>query len=163
MSALADPSSRLKGEVVSTAPSAPTLEVVVVALSRNPTNKLAITRSSRSDLLGKNASIIARLPRLWQGKRNYPECTDTRCSRDDSSCEPLQQTGYKQVERIDFVGKEYEHCRAAAVLPARSRNCPECNDSGRSRHSSECEPIQQVRYKPNRTDRTCWERTRSSS
>jgi hypothetical protein len=68
MYALADLSSRLKGKVVNTTPSIPTLEVVVVAPSRNPTNKLAVTRLSRSNLLGKNASIVARLPCLRQRK-----------------------------------------------------------------------------------------------
>jgi hypothetical protein len=112
-------SSRLKGQVVDAALSVPTLEVVIVAPSRNPTNELAGTRSSRFDLLGKNASIIASLPCLWQGKQNCPGCTDSGCSRDDSSYKAIQQTGYEPVERIDFVGKEREHRRAAAVLMAK--------------------------------------------
>jgi hypothetical protein len=81
-------------------------------------------------------------------KRSYPECNNSGCSRNRSSCEHVQQVRYKPIERIEFVGKEREHYRAAAVPPTRSRNCSECNDSGRSRHSSLCEPIQQVRYKP---------------
>jgi hypothetical protein len=114
--ALADLSSRLKGEVVDTIPGAATLEVVVVAPSRNPTNKLAITRSSRSNLLGKNVSIIARLPCLWQRKQNYPECTDSGCSRDRFSCERVQQGNYKPIEQIDFVGKGCGHRCETAVL-----------------------------------------------
>jgi hypothetical protein len=133
---------------VDTTPGAPTLEVVIVALSRNPTNKLAVTRAGRSNLLGRNASIIVKLPCLWQREQNYPECTDSRCSRDCSLCEHVQQVRHKPIERIESVGKECEHRRATAMLLARSRDCPECSDSGRSRHSSVHEPIQQVRYKP---------------
>jgi hypothetical protein len=64
--ALAELSSRFEGEVVDTTPGATTLKVVVVAPSRNPSNKLDITRSGRPNRLGKNASIVVRLPCLWQ-------------------------------------------------------------------------------------------------
>jgi hypothetical protein len=63
--ALVELSSRFKGEVVDTTPGAMTLEVVIVAPSRNLSNKLDISRSSRSNQLGKNVSIIARLLCLW--------------------------------------------------------------------------------------------------
>jgi hypothetical protein len=122
--------------------------VAEVAPSRNSSNKLDIARSSRSNQLGKNASIVVRLPCLWQEKQNYPECNDSGCSWNRSSCECIQQVGYKPIKRIELVGKEQEHHRVTAVLIARSRNYPECDDSGHSRNSSSCEPIQQVRYKP---------------
>jgi hypothetical protein len=41
--ALAELSSRFEGEVVDTTPGATTLEVVIVAPSRNPSNKLDIS------------------------------------------------------------------------------------------------------------------------
>jgi hypothetical protein len=63
---LAELSSRFEGEVVDTSRGATILKVVVVAPSRNPSNKLDRTRSSRPNRLGKNASIVARLPCLWQ-------------------------------------------------------------------------------------------------
>jgi hypothetical protein len=65
--ALSELSSSFEDEVVDTTLGA-TLEVVIVAPSRNPSNKLDISRSSGSDQLGKNVSIVARLPYLWQGK-----------------------------------------------------------------------------------------------
>jgi hypothetical protein len=43
--------------------------------------------------------------RVCGRKQNYPELNDSGSSRGSSSCEPIQQTGYKPVERIDFVGK----------------------------------------------------------
>jgi hypothetical protein len=46
-----------------------------------------------------------RVCRVCGKKRNYPRFNDSGCSRGSSSCEPIQQTGYKLVERIDFVGK----------------------------------------------------------
>jgi hypothetical protein len=66
--ALAELSSRFEGEVVDTTSGATTLEVVVVAPSWNPSNKLDISRSNGSDQLGKNTSNVARLPCLWQEK-----------------------------------------------------------------------------------------------
>jgi hypothetical protein len=69
---LAELSSRFKGEVVDTTPGATTLKVVVVAPSRNPSNKLDITRSSGPNRLGKNASIVARLSCLWQKNETTP-------------------------------------------------------------------------------------------
>jgi hypothetical protein len=42
--------------------------------------------------------------RVFGEKRNYPECHDSGCSRGSSSCEPIQQIGYRLVERIDLVG-----------------------------------------------------------
>jgi hypothetical protein len=58
---------------------------------------------SGSNLSEVNAGITAGLP--CSGKeRNYPECNDSRCSRGSSSCEPIQQAGYKPLEQIDFVG-----------------------------------------------------------
>jgi hypothetical protein len=56
--------------------------------------------------------------------------------------------GISPIERIESVGEECEHHRATATLLARSRDCPECSDSRRSRHSSVREHIQQVRQKP---------------
>jgi hypothetical protein len=43
-----------------------TLGVVEIAPRVSLSNKLGVTRTSRSNLLGKNASIIASLPCLWQ-------------------------------------------------------------------------------------------------
>jgi hypothetical protein len=146
--ALVELSSRFKGYVVDTTPGAATLEVVVVAPSRNPSNKLDITRSSRSNQLGKNASVFARLPCLWQGNRNYPECNDSGRSRNRSSYERVQQVRYKRIEQTELVGKGREHHRMAAVLMARNRSYPKCNDSGCSRNRSSHERVQQVRCKP---------------
>jgi hypothetical protein len=45
-----------------------------------------------------------RVCRAFGKKQNYPEYNDSGCSRSSSSCKPIQQTGYKPVERIDLVG-----------------------------------------------------------
>jgi hypothetical protein len=55
---------------------AATLEVAI-APSRNLSNKLAITRSGRPNLLGKNASIIAGLPCLRQRKNEATQSAST--------------------------------------------------------------------------------------
>jgi hypothetical protein len=70
--ALAELSSRFKGEVVDTALSAMTLEAVVVAPSRNPTNKLAITRSSRSNLFKKEHEHRHEIAVLMAKKMKLP-------------------------------------------------------------------------------------------
>jgi hypothetical protein len=67
--ALAELSSRFEGEVVDTTPGATTLEVVVVAPSRNPSNKLDISRSSGSNRLGKKTRASSRDYRAY-GKEN---------------------------------------------------------------------------------------------
>jgi hypothetical protein len=46
-----------------------------------------------------------RVYRVCGKKRNYPEFNNSGCSRGSSSREPIQQTGYKLVEQINFVGK----------------------------------------------------------
>jgi hypothetical protein len=48
-------------------PSATTLGVVEIAPHECASNKLGRNQSSGSNLLGKNASIIAQLPCFWQG------------------------------------------------------------------------------------------------
>jgi hypothetical protein len=136
MCALAESESWLKGKVVDTTRGAATLKVVI-APSGNSSNKLATTRSSGSKMLGKNASIVAELPCLMQKnkttlsastrweqarasprvcrvcgkKQNYSDCNDSRCSRGGSSCEPIQQTGYKPVERVDLCWNKCDYCR----------------------------------------------------
>jgi hypothetical protein len=95
-----------------------------VVPSRNPSNKLDISRSSGSNQLGKNASIIARLPCLWQGKRNYPECNDSGRSRNCSSYECVQQVRYEPIERIELVGNEREHRRETAVFMVENKTTP---------------------------------------
>jgi hypothetical protein len=122
--ALAELSSRFEDKVVDTTPGATTLDVVVVAPSRNPSNKLDISRSSGSNQLGKNASIVARLPYLWQGKRNYPECNDSGCSQNCSSYERVQQVRYEPIERIEPVGNEREHRRKTTVFMAENKTTP---------------------------------------
>jgi hypothetical protein len=87
-----------------TTPSASTLGVVELAPHASAPHKLCRNPTDGSNLLGANAGVAAGLPRLRQ-KRNYPECNDSGCSRGSSSCEPIQQTGYTPVERIDVVGK----------------------------------------------------------
>jgi hypothetical protein len=66
--ALAELSSRFEGEVVDTTPGATTLEVVVVAPSRNPSNKLDISRSSRSNQHHRETVVLMarkmKLPRV---------------------------------------------------------------------------------------------------
>jgi hypothetical protein len=52
-----------------------TLEVVEIAPHRNPSNKLDIIRSSRSNQLGKNTIIITRLSCLWQEVETTPSAT----------------------------------------------------------------------------------------
>jgi hypothetical protein len=52
---------------------------VAIAPSRNSSNNLAITRSGRPNLLGKNASIVAELPCLRQRKN---EATQSASSLD---------------------------------------------------------------------------------
>jgi hypothetical protein len=48
-------------------PSATTLGVVKIAPHERASNKLGRNQSSGSNLLGKNASIVAQLPCFWQG------------------------------------------------------------------------------------------------
>jgi hypothetical protein len=48
-------------------PSATTLGVVEIAPHERASNKLGRNQSSGSNLLGKNASIVAQLPCFWQG------------------------------------------------------------------------------------------------
>jgi hypothetical protein len=94
------PCLRQKNEAT---PSASTLDVVKVAPHMSALHELGRNRASGSNLLGANAGIAAGLP-CFGKKQNYPECDDSRCSRGSFSCEPIQQTGYKPVERIDLVG-----------------------------------------------------------
>jgi hypothetical protein len=95
-----------------------------VVPSRNPSNKLDISRSSGSNQLGKNASIIAKLPCLWQGERNYPECNNFGRSQNCSSYECVQQVRYEPIERIELVGNEREHRRETAVFMAGNKTTP---------------------------------------
>jgi hypothetical protein len=122
--AFAELSSRLEGEVVDATPGATTLEVVIVASSRNPSNNLDISRSSGSNQLEKNTSIIAKLPCLWQGKRNYPKCNDSGRSRNCSSYECVQQVRYEPIERIELVGNKRELRRETAVFMAENETTP---------------------------------------
>jgi hypothetical protein len=48
-------------------PSATTLDVVEIAPHERASNNLGRNQSSGSNLLGKNASIVAQLPCFWQG------------------------------------------------------------------------------------------------
>jgi hypothetical protein len=57
-------------------------------------------------------------------RRNYSKCHNSGCSRNRSSCELIQQTRYKPVERIDFVGKGRGHHRETAVLVAEEETTP---------------------------------------
>jgi hypothetical protein len=68
---------------------AATLEVAI-APSRNSSNKLAITRSGRPNLLGNNASIIAGLPCLRQRKEN--EATQSASTLDVVEVAPHMST-----------------------------------------------------------------------
>jgi hypothetical protein len=52
-----------------TTPSATTLDVVEIAPHVSPSNKLGINLIKRIEFVGKNASIAARLPCLWQKKK----------------------------------------------------------------------------------------------
>jgi hypothetical protein len=86
-----------------TTPSAPTLSVVEVAPHTSVLLELGKNRTDGSNSLGADAGIAATLPSLRQ-EQNYPELNDSGCSRGRSLREPIQQAGYKPVERIDLLG-----------------------------------------------------------
>jgi hypothetical protein len=69
------------------------------------------------------------MPCSWQ-KRDYPRCHHLGCSRGSSMYELIQQTGYKPVERIDYVG---ENATAVVCDRPRSRRRSICRGVGRSR------------------------------
>jgi hypothetical protein len=60
------------GKESETTLSALTLGVVEIAPHVSTSNKLGVSQSNGSNLLGKNASIIAQLPRYWQGVEIAP-------------------------------------------------------------------------------------------
>jgi hypothetical protein len=82
-----------------------------------------------SDLLGANAGVAAGMPCSWQ-KQDYPGCHHLGCSRGSSMYELIQQTGYKPVERIDYVGG---NATAVACDHPRSWRKSICRVVGRSR------------------------------
>jgi hypothetical protein len=86
-----------------TTPSAPTLGVVEVSPHMSALLELGKNRTDGSNSLGAEVGIAATLPCLWQ-ERKYPELNDSGCSRGSSLREPIQQAGYKLVERIDLLG-----------------------------------------------------------
>jgi hypothetical protein len=86
-----------------TTPSAMTLDAVEVAPHMSALLELGKNRTDDSNSLGANAGITVILPCLWQ-KQNYPEFDDSGCSRGSSLREPVQQAGYKPVERINLLG-----------------------------------------------------------
>jgi hypothetical protein len=90
--------------------------------------KLGRTRTDGSDSLGANAGVAAGLSCSWQ-KRDYLGCHHSGCSRDRSLYELIQQTGYKPVERIDYVG---ENATAVTCDHPRSRRKSICRGFGRS-------------------------------
>jgi hypothetical protein len=86
-----------------TTPSAPTLGVVEVAPHTSALLELGKNRTDGSNSLGADAGIAVTLLSLRQ-ERNYPELNDSGCSQGSSLREPIQQAGYKPVERIDLLG-----------------------------------------------------------
>jgi hypothetical protein len=91
--------------------------------------KLSRTRTDGSDLLGANAGITAGMPCSWQ-KREYAGCHLPGYSRGSSMCELIQQTWYKPVERVDYVG---ENATAVACDHPRSWRKSICRGVRRSR------------------------------
>jgi hypothetical protein len=89
--------------------------------------KLGKTRTDGSDLLGANAGVTAGLPCSWQ-KQDYPGCHHSGCSQGSSLYELIQQTGYKPVDRIDYIG---ENATTVAGDHPRSRRKLICRGFGR--------------------------------
>jgi hypothetical protein len=107
--------------------------------------KLGRTQTDGSDLLGANAGVAAGLPCSWQ-KRDYPGCNHSGCSRGSSLYELIQQTGYKLVERINYVG---ENVTAVACDHPRSRRKSICRGFGRSRGFRQ--KMKSIRYERGRS------------
>jgi hypothetical protein len=70
--------------------SATTLGVVEIAPHVSASNKLGINQSNGSNLLGKNASIVAWLPCLWQ-EIEITSCGRTNLNYTSSSTQVLSQ------------------------------------------------------------------------
>jgi hypothetical protein len=128
-------------------PSATTLDVVEIAPHERASNNLGRNQSSGSNLLGKNASIVAQLPCFWQGVEIATSANTLGVVDIAPYASPSNKLGINQSNGSILSGK---NANIVAQLPCLRQGVEiaPCNDSGRSQHSSVCEPIQQLRYKP---------------
>jgi hypothetical protein len=86
-------------------PSAMTLGVVEIAPHERESNKLGRNQSSRSNLLGKNASIIAQLPCFWQGVEIAPSETTLGVIDIAPYASPSNKLGINQSNGSILLGK----------------------------------------------------------
>jgi hypothetical protein len=93
---------------------AATLEVAI-APSRNSSNKLAVTRSGRPNLLGKTASIVAGLPCIRQRKNKATQSASTLGVVEVAPyASALQKLGRNRTDGSDLLGA---NAGIAAGLP----------------------------------------------
>jgi hypothetical protein len=86
-------------------PSAMTLGVVEIATHERVSNKLGRNQSSGSNLLGKNASIIAQLPCFWQGVEIAPSATTLGVVDIALYASPSNELGINQSNGSILLGK----------------------------------------------------------
>jgi hypothetical protein len=86
-------------------PSATTLGVVKIAPHERASNKLGRNQSSGSNLLGKNASIVAQLPCFWQGVEIAPSATTLGVVDIASYASPSNKLGINQSNGSILLGK----------------------------------------------------------
>jgi hypothetical protein len=86
-------------------PSAPTLGVVKIAPHVSASNKLGINQSSGSNLLGKNAIIVAQLPCFRQGVEIAPSATTLGIVDIAPHASPSNKLGINQSNGSILLGK----------------------------------------------------------
>jgi hypothetical protein len=86
-------------------PSATTLGIVEIAPHERASNKLGRNQSSESNLLGKNASIIAQLPCFWQRVEIAPSATTLGIVVIAPYASPSNKLGINQSNESILLGK----------------------------------------------------------
>jgi hypothetical protein len=86
-------------------PSATTLGVVEIAPHERASNKLGRNQSSGSNLLGKNASIVAQLPCFWQGVKIDPSAMTLGVVDIAPYASPSNKLGINQSNGSILLGK----------------------------------------------------------
>jgi hypothetical protein len=81
------------------------LGVVEIAPYVSASNKLGINQSSRSNLLGKNASIVAQLPCFQQGVKIAPSATAPDVVDIAPYASPSNKLGTNQTNGSTLLGK----------------------------------------------------------
>jgi hypothetical protein len=96
---------RVYGKENETTPSTPILSVVEIAPHVSESNKSGINQSSRSNLLGENASIVTQLSCFWQGVKIAPSAATLGVVDIAPYASPSNKLGINQLNGSILLGK----------------------------------------------------------